>query len=461
MRAGRDSGVRPRIPEFRGEPHPPASHVHLEEYRIGLQPSRQVSSRARKTTMKVSYPKMYRVRQRFDVSAVEDVGGVIRREFSRIRFDRTIERGQTVAVAVGSRGIRNLTTIVSTVVECLKNLGLEPFIMPAMGSHGGATGPGQAELLNDLGVNRESVGARVVSNMETVSLGKTDSGAEAFVARDALEADHLVVINRVKPHTAFHSDVESGLCKMLAVGCGKHQGAIDMHKFNLASTIVPAAQRILSRAPVLCGLAIVENSMEQTHTIRLVLPDEFVQCDRELLVTARQLFPKIPIDPLDILVVDEMGKNISGAGIDPNVIGFWRREGGERVPDYRTVIVLDITKESHGNAVGIGMVDLTTRRVVDKINFDASYTNALTTGIWASVKVPITLPDDRQVLDIALSKVADPVQARVVRVVNTLMLEIFWASEALLPELEESGRVEIDESPLQFEFSDAGRLLPL
>ena len=404
---------------------------------------------------------MYRVHQKFDDTAMDDVAGAIRKEFSLITFERNVMPGQRVAVSVGSRGIHSLPVIVNTVVSCLREFGLDPFVIPAMGSHGGAEGEGQSVLLNDLGVNESTVGAPVVSTMDVASLGHLESGAEVFFSKDALNADHLVVINRVKPHTICHAEVESGLCKMLAVGCGKHQGASNMHRFGLAASIVPAAKLILRRAPILCGLAIVENSLDFTHTVKLALPGEFVKVDRDLLVLSRRLLPRIPLDDLDILIVDEMGKDISGAGIDPNVIGFWRREAGPRKPDYRTIIVLDITPQSHGNAVGIGMADLTTRRVIDKVDLKASYTNAITTGIWASVRLPIALENDRAVLDTALANVADLRQVRMARIINTLKLDTFWVTKPLLNEVRAKTGITVDETPASLAFDDKGRLLPL
>ncbi|MCF8039561.1 MAG: nickel-dependent lactate racemase [Desulfohalobiaceae bacterium] len=408
------------------------------------------------------FPEMYEVHQQFDTTAVKDAAAAIDKEFRdrKKSLQDRIHPGERVAVAVGSRGICDLALLVSTVVENLRALGLHPFIFPAMGSHGGATAQGQREVLNGLGVTEQSVGAPVVSSMEVQSLGKTESGAEAFLARDVLEADHLMLINRVKPHTAFRSSVESGLCKMLAVGCGKHKGASEMHKYSLASSIVPAAKKIMSEISVLGGLALVENSNEQIWTLRLVFPEEFARADEELLQEARILLPKIPFSELDILLVDEIGKNISGAGMDPNVIGSWRRDAGERVPDYRTLIVLDISQESHGNALGIGMADLTTKKVVAKIDYDVTYTNALTTGIWASSRIPVALEDDRQAVETALAFIPEDKPLRMARIINTLKLKRFWVTKALLPELQALGGVDIDNVPKRLSFDHQGRIEP-
>jgi hypothetical protein len=403
---------------------------------------------------------LYPVRQRFEDAALDDPLTELRAAFSATHLEGRVKPGQRVALAVGSRGICKLPQLVAAGVACLRGLGLVPFIIPAMGSHGRATAEGQTALLRDLGVDEAAVGAPVVSSMAVASLGRVSTGAEVFFARDALAVDHLVLLNRVKPHTAFRSPVESGLCKMLAVGLGKDRGASNLHKYGLARSLVPAAERILAHAPVLCGIAVVENARDEIHTLRLVGPEAFAATDAELLITARALLPRIPLDDLDILLVDEMGKNISGTGIDPNVVGFWRRAGGERIPDYRTLIVLDLTRQSHGNAVGIGMVDLTTRRVIDQIDYSATYTNALTTGIWTSARTPIHLENDRAVIAMALSKVPDPQQVRMVRIVNTLSLEVFWASAALLPELRSLGGVAVGDRPQPLTFDAAGRLLP-
>ena len=406
-------------------------------------------------------PPLYRIHQRFDVTSLDNVAQSVRDEFAKLDPTDKIQPGQTVAVGVGSRGTHDLKILVATVVECLRAMQLEPYIIPAMGSHGGATGEGQAQMLAELGIDEESVKAPIVSTMGTVALGCVESGAEVFFAKDALAADHIVVINRVKPHTAFRAEVESGLCKILAVGCGRQKGASNMHKYDLAKTIVPAAKLIIEKASVLCGLAVTENASGGTHSVKLVRPKEFPEIDREFLKTAWKLLPKLPVDDLDVLLVDEMGKNVSGAGMDPNVIGFWRREGGERKPDYRILVVLDLTAQSHGNATGIGMADLTTRRMVDQIDFHATYMNAFTSGVLRSVRIPITLENDKAALETALNRSPEPLGIRLVRIVNTGSLETFWATEAVLPELQDQENITVDETPLELIFSDEGRLLSM
>lgn len=406
------------------------------------------------------FPLLYSVKQIFDDSFEPDPSGAVRREIGRNDLSGRYVSGQSVAVAVGSRGILGIKGMVEAMLSSLKEMGLKPFIVPAMGSHGGATSEGQRQVLEHLGITEASCGVPIRSSMDVVSLGHLPSGAEVSIARDILETDHLVLINRVKPHTAFRGQVESGICKMLTVGCGKHQGALNMHKFGLADSIIPAVRVILERLSVLFGIAVLENAAEKTHSVTLVLPEDFIETDAKMLKTAFGLFPRIPIDDLDILVVGQIGKNISGGGMDPNVVGMWRRDGGPRQPNYRTLAVLDLTPESHGNAMGIGLADLTTKRVIDMVDIQSTYTNALTTGIWAAARLPISLENDRSVLEMALSRVRDPRKVRMAYISSTLFLETFWASEALIPELSANGSIEVNGSPQPLRFSGEGRLLP-
>jgi hypothetical protein len=406
------------------------------------------------------FPEMFRVHQAFDTTAIEDIDAAIDTVLHASPLSRRVTPGQRVAIAVGSRGIDRLATIVAATVRALKAVGLDPFIFPAMGSHGGATAEGQIAVLRALGIHEARVKAPIVATMKVKSLGKLSSGAVVAFGADGLSADHVFLINRIKPHTAFRGKVESGLCKMLAVGCGKHHGAVTMHKFGLADSIVPAAELILQKVPILGGLALVENALDKVATLRWVPAVDFVAMDGELLALARRQLPRLPIETLDILIVDEMGKNISGTGVDPNVVGFWRREAGERRPDYRTLIVLDLTDVSKGNAVGMGMIDLTTQRMLDKIDLAVTHTNVLATGIWSGGRTPMALSSDQEVIAMALSKIPVPSQVRLARIVNTLHLETFWVTRALLPELQAHQNLRIDPAPHPMIFDDQGRLAP-
>lgn len=402
----------------------------------------------------------FKIKQNFPDTGIEDVASEVRAKFSTLKIGRHVKPGQSVAVGVASRGTHDLKDLVVATVECLKDLELKPYITPAMGSHGGASADGQIQVLKGLGITEETVKAPIRASMDVVSLGRVKNGAEVFTAKDALEADHIMVINRVKPHTGFRSHVESGLCKITAVGLGRQRGAANMHRYDLAATIVPAAELVIAKTSFLCGLAVTENALGGTHSIRLASPEEFVQVDSELLKEAWELLPKLPLDQLDILIVDEMGKNISGTGMDPNVIGFWRRDGGEKKPDYNILLVLDLTEESHGNGIGIGMADLTTRSVVEKINWNATYINSLTSKKFRSVRMPMVVEDDLRALTVALDTLADQKKARVGRIVNTGRLETFWVSRSVRPELENMNDITIAGDSQQLEFDSTNRLKP-
>ncbi len=384
----------------------------------------------------MTYPLFYDVEQTFETSQIDDIAKTVGAVFAS--FDSSaITQGARVGITVGSRGIDRIVPLLQAVVRNLSALGLRPFIIPSMGSHGGSTAEGQTAILSKLGITEESAGCPIVSSIETVSLGFLDEGAEVFVAKDALEADYIFVMNRVKPHTLFHGEVESGLCKMLAIGLGKPRGADNLHNFPLETVIKPAALRILEHINLLAGLAVVENAVEKIHSIKLCTKEDVVKTDSSLLSVSAAILPRIPLDSLDLLIIDEMGKNISGTGMDTNVIGAWRRMAGERKPEYKTLVVLNLTPQSQGNAHGIGMADLIPQRLADSIDTTATYANSLTTGVWASGRLPITLPTDKAVIDAALAKA--PKQIRAVRITNTLSLQHFWATEAVLDDLESAG----------------------
>ena len=384
----------------------------------------------------MTYPLFYDVEQTFETSQLNDIAKTVDAVFAS--FDHsTVKQGARVGITVGSRGIDRIVPLLQAVVRNLSALGLHPFIIPSMGSHGGSTAEGQTAILSKLGITEESAGCPIVSSIETVSLGVLEEGAEVFVAKDALEADYIFVMNRVKPHTLFHGEVESGLCKMLAIGLGKPRGADNLHNFPLETVIKPAALRILEHINLLAGLAVVENAIEKLHSIKLCTKEDVVKTDSSLLSVSAAILPRIPLDSLDLLIIDEMGKNISGTGMDTNVIGAWRRMAGERKPEYKTLVVLNLTPQSQGNAHGIGMADLIPQRLADSIDTTATYANSLTTGVWASGRLPITLPTDKAVIDAALAKAPNPIRA--VRITNTLSLQHFWATEAVLDDLESAG----------------------
>ena len=405
----------------------------------------------------MNYPEMYRIQQSFNTTSIQDIDAAVRNEFSKLNI--TTQPGQKIAIAVGSRGIHDIRPIVRTMISCLKKRNLDPFIIPAMGSHGGATAEGQKSVLEGMGITEDIMGIPIVSSMDVVSLGKLESGVDVFFSKDALEADHIVIINRVKPHTLFRRPVESGLCKMLVIGCGKHKGAEAIHGIGVADAIVPAARIIIEKTPILCGLAVLENAKGGTQALKFAHPEDFVETDQSQLKEAWKLFPQIPLEDLDLLIIDEIGKDVSGGGMDPNVTGFWRRDGGPRKPDFRTIIVLDITQPSHGNGLGIGWADLTTQRVKDKLDLNAMYMNAITSGVFRAARIPIALKDDQVAIDTALSKIVELEKTRMVRIKNTLELETFFASKTLIPELREKEGMRVDDNAIPFKFDNMGRLL--
>lgn len=410
----------------------------------------------------MTYPKMIEIVQRFDAPILEDVEGEVRKELSRLNLANRVKPGQRVAITAGSRGIANIPNIIAEIVAEMKKLGADPFIVPAMGSHGGATAEGQIEVLASLGITEASVGAPIVSSMEVVEIGRTSFGARVYIDKNAYTADWIVVANRVKPHTGFRASNESGLLKMMAIGLGKHKGCTEVHKYGLARTVYEAGLTILNKARILCGVAVVENAYDQTSLIRAFSPDEIEEGDAELLKLAKSYLPKLPFDDIDLLIVEEMGKNISGTGMDVNVIGRMMKLG-EPEPDsprIKRIAVLDLTEESHGNALGMGLADVITKRFYEKINFEATYENVISAAVLERGRMPVFGEDDEDAIRIALNSLGSvtPESVRVVRIKNTLELSHLIISEALLEEARQKPNLKIVGSPAEMSFVD-GRLL--
>jgi len=409
----------------------------------------------------MALPNVLRVKQAFDRRRLQDACGAVVAGLQNLGLAGRLKPGARIAITAGSRGINNLVGMTRAAADTVKSMGGQPFIVPSMGSHGGATEAGQKNLLADLGISEATMGCPVVSSMAVEEIGRTGNGTPVYLDRNALHADGIIVINRVKPHTAFRGEIESGLCKMLAVGLGKHKGAQQMHRAGLGPTLVEAARLILARAPALAGIAVLENSLDETAEIQVVPPERFEETDRTLLKRAWQVLPRVLFDPLDVLVVDEMGKNISGTGMDNNVIGVGPRVGGKMEmgrPIVSTVVVLGLTPETHGNANGVGLADITTRRLVDSIDYKATYTNVLTTRLWSAGRLPVIMETDREAIEVAVGE-SQPDQVRLVRIKNTLHLEELEISEALLPEAKKAGLAVVQESrPLSFDAT--GRIRP-
>ncbi len=412
-------------------------------------------------------PAMYRIRQKIDPPFVPDVAGAVRAEIRGLNLGSRLKPGARVAVTGGSRGVANIATIIRTICDCLKEMGAKPFIVPAMGSHGGATAEGQLKVLARYGMTPESMEVPILSSMETVEIGRMPWGFPVHVDRHASEADHIVLVNRVKPHTNFRAHVESGLMKMLVIGLGKHQGAILAHRASvdvgLPRAIPEVGRYSLSKLPILFGLATVENVRHQTAKVEAVLPERLEETEARLLQEAWALFGRIPFEFLHLLIVDEMGKEISGTGMDPNVLGriYFSPNEEPKSPRYIRILVRDLTEKTAGNAVGMGLADFATRRLANKVNFHYTYTNALTGLSPMRSKLPIIFETDRDAIEGALKTIGltEPPDAKVARIKNTLDLEYLYASDALLPEIQERGDLEIVSGPQPFVFTPQGDLV--
>ena len=402
--------------------------------------------------LKMKLPKMIRIRQKFDGTHIQDIEETIRRELGQEKIRKLIKPGQTIAVGVGSRGIANLSRIVKETLSCLKDQGAVPFIVPAMGSHGGATAEGQVEVLRGYGMTEEAMGVPIKSSMDVKLLGHTPKGIPVYMDQIALAADMAIVIGRVKPHTAFKAPIESGLCKMLAIGYGKHIGCSRLHEegwLDFSNVVSSVAEVVLKEANIGFGLALVENAFEQTAIIKAVENEEFLTQDRELLVKSKEMMPSFLVPDMDVLIIEQIGKDISGAGMDPNITGRSGARGGITPgysgPAIQRVVVLGLTEESHGNACGIGVADFITRKVFDQIDFVSTYANVIAGGGPESGRIPIAMETEREALIAAVRccrNIGDT-GPRIVRIKDTLHLGEIEVSENMLPLLQNNERIEI------------------
>ncbi len=389
-----------------------------------------------------SYPKMLRLRQEFERPRVEDVAATVRRELEKLDLGRTIRPGQSVALTAGSRGIADIPVLLRATASFLKDLGARPFLVPAMGSHGGATAEGQRQLIESYGITEAFVGVPIRASMETVALGSTPEGFPVYLDRHACEADHIGVVGRVKPHTGYHGPIESGLMKMMMIGLGKHTGALAYHRILLEEpydrVVRSVGRAVRERAPVAFGLAVVENAYDETALIEAVRPEAFEEREEQLLVLTRRYLARLPFAAADLLIVDEIGKDISGSGMDTNVVGrkraFRQAPPPEGQPSMRHIFVRGLSERTHGNATGIGLADFTLTRLVRDMDYRATVINCLTAGYPESANIPVHFETDREVLDAALAIIGTrPAEAaRVMRIRNTLLLDHVEVSEPCL-----------------------------
>lgn len=405
------------------------------------------------------------VEQHFPRRALSSVEDEVRSELARSEIEATIRPGMRVAVAVGSRGIANLDRIVRTLVEGLRQRGAEPFIVPAMGSHGGGTAEGQAEVLAGYGVDEEHLGVPVRASMETVELGTTENGISVYTDRTAHEqADAVIPVARVKPHTDFRAPVESGLHKMMTIGLGKHRGASMVHTYPLSQfgeVITEVGQFILAQGRIPFGLVAVEDGNEDTALIEAVPAGRMLERERELLALAKEWFPRLPFASADVLIVQQLGKNISGSGMDPNVTGRFPQNSVPSHVELAHLIVLDLTDETHGNACGMGFADITTRRLAEKVDAVKTYTNHVTAQLLDGASLPLVAETDLEALQVAVNTLrrTPSERARIAWIENTLRVGHLWMSEPLWDEVKGSEALRAVGDPQPITFDEEGNLL--
>jgi hypothetical protein len=415
----------------------------------------------------MKYPAMIRIRQNFNTHSIQNPAQAVRSEIAKIKPHEVITPGKSVAITVGSRGIANLAIVLAELVSEIKEIGAKPFLVPTMGSHGGATAEGQMKIIEHYGITEDTMDAPIKSSMEVVEIGSTTDGVPVLLDQNAARADHIIVVNRVKPHTDFKGEIESGLMKMMAIGLGKQKAADHYHNVFMRlghyHVLTSVAREIMRQCPIAFGLALVENQKDETEIIRAIPPEKIEETERDLLIKAKDFLPRIPFDPIDILIVDEMGKDISGTGMDQNVIArsVIPYHQVPTTPKITRIFIRDLSAGSEGNATAIGNADFTTQRLVDKIDRHATYMNAITSSCPEAVRIPPYYDSDQEVIETALNTIGDiePHQARIVHILNTLKLEEMLISETMLTEAEQMDDINIIAAAAPMNFDARGNLI--
>jgi hypothetical protein len=414
-----------------------------------------------------TFPKFFKIRQKINAPRLDNIDKRVNDLLDQFELQKRVKKGEYIALTAGSRGIKDKPRVLKTIVSRLKDLGASPFIVPCMGSHGGATAEGQIEVLEGLGITEQSVGAPILSSVEVQPIGKTRFGTPVLIDKNILRADKIIVVNRIKLHTDFKGEFESGLIKMMVIGMGKPEGAMMVHrltiKYGFPAVLTEAGSMILKKLPIFFGMGIIENPYDETAFIELLRPREMFEKEKALLKKARKLMPRLPFDQIDILIMDELGKNVSGAGMDTNVIGrcFSINNQKPKKPRITRIFVRDLTEASHGNACGIGMAEYTTQRLVDKIDYPSMHINCITGMTPEGGRVPIFFEKDRDALSTAHynSGVIDPRDLRILWIKNTLELEHLYASTPLLKEARSNSKIEVLGKPFDLPFDDNGNLV--
>jgi len=412
----------------------------------------------------IPIPRVAGVAQKFDRSRIDDIATTFKNLINNSGVLESVFPEMEIAIAVGSRGISNQPLLVKLIVETLKNKGAKPFLVPAMGSHGGASKDGQKKVLEDIGFSEDRIGVPIRSTMETVQIGTSENGLPVYIDKNAHEADGIVIINRIKPHTSFRGPYESGLMKMITIGLGKQKGADFCHELGIgrmAENFPAIARVIIKKENILFAVGLLENAYHETCRIDILHKEDIETEELKLQEEAKRLLPKLHFKDIDVVVIDEIGKEISGTGFDTNVIGRYHTPFCSGGPNVTRLVILDITNSSHGNANGLGIADFTTRRVFEKFSFENTYPNALTSTVLPSVKIPMVLDSDLLAIKAAVktSSVLDKQNIRLVRIKNTNEIDKIEVSESMLHEVRENPYLDIETNLYNLSFNDNGNLI--
>jgi proteasome assembly chaperone (PAC2) family protein len=410
--------------------------------------------------------KMRKVKQIFCQDSIPDIPEYIHQAFKSSDLPNRIKPGDKIGITVGSRGITNIKSIAQQIINELMALKTRPFILAAMGSHGGATSQGQKEILGSYDITEKEMGIPILSSMETTQIGTIKNQIPVYFSTEAMALDGIIALNRVKLHTDFKSDImESGMSKILVIGLGKRDGAESIHSlgvYGLKNIIPQAAKLIIEKAPIIQGIGIVENGFDETMEIKFSPPEHIITTDNQLLKKCKEVFPSLPCENIDVCLVKEMGKNISGTGLDTNVIGRLDIHGEKEVgkPKINKLVVFDITEQSHGNALGVGLSDVTTRKLVNKINFITTYANTITSTFLNRAKIPITAETEREAVEIALKTCWQPDRNKVRLLImkNTLDLEYLYVSESIWNDIKNNKNIKSCGSWEQLSFTNDGEI---
>ena len=413
----------------------------------------------------VKIPKMVKVQQKFPRPRVDvsEIPNTIRKLLEEGKFQDKIQPGMNVCITAGSRGIANVALITKTLVEFCQEKGAFPFIIPAMGSHGGATAEGQTEILASFGITEESMGCPIKSCMDTVEIGKTEEGHSVRIDKYASEADAIIISCRIKPHTAFRGQYESGIMKMMAIGLGKQEGAEICHAAGpkYMAHMIPLFGRVIrDNAPIAFAVATIENAFDETAKLAALTPEEFDEWEPVYLKEAFANMPKILLDESDVLIVDKIGKNISGDGMDPNVTGTFGTPYASGGISAQRVCVLGLTEESHHSGIGMGMAHASTKRLLSQVDLEATYPNAITSTVLEMARIPVIMDNDKEAIQVCIKTAVgiDKSNPRIIRIANTLDLEYILVSEALIEEVRRNPRLVITGEAEEMAFDENGNL---